>query len=167
MSFAASFLSIIFMFLFLFSIGSNMTLISCFAFHLCCFLCNDRYRVCNYLDKIPLHAYCINICLPIKYTQISTTPIPPTSLSPFNCHIFLITCFVCLYLQLAQKLYEGIKLSDDEATGLITYMRTDGLHVGIFFFHLYWTCSFSDSEIYKSPRSKSHFVNFSYLTIVN
>lgn len=32
-------------------------------------------------------------------------------------------------MKLAQKLYEGIKLSDKEATGLITYMRTDGLHV--------------------------------------
>lgn len=32
-------------------------------------------------------------------------------------------------MKLAQKLYEGIKLSDGEATGLITYMRTDGLHV--------------------------------------
>ncbi|KAJ6807002.1 uncharacterized protein M6B38_106945 [Iris pallida] len=32
-------------------------------------------------------------------------------------------------MKLAQKLYEGIKLSDAEATGLITYMRTDGLHV--------------------------------------
>lgn len=32
-------------------------------------------------------------------------------------------------VQLAQKLYEGVKLSDSEATGLITYMRTDGLHV--------------------------------------
>ncbi|KAK9107100.1 hypothetical protein Syun_023111 [Stephania yunnanensis] len=32
-------------------------------------------------------------------------------------------------MKLAQKLYEGIKLSDAEATGLITYMRTDGLHI--------------------------------------
>ncbi|CAA6670091.1 unnamed protein product [Spirodela intermedia] len=32
-------------------------------------------------------------------------------------------------MKLAQKLYEGVKLSDSEATGLITYMRTDGLHV--------------------------------------
>ncbi|KAK1292320.1 hypothetical protein QJS10_CPB17g00389 [Acorus calamus] len=31
---------------------------------------------------------------------------------------------------LAQKLYEGVKLSENEATGLITYMRTDRLHVG-------------------------------------
>lgn len=33
-------------------------------------------------------------------------------------------------MQLAQKLYEGVELSKDEETGLITYMRTDGLHVG-------------------------------------
>lgn len=32
-------------------------------------------------------------------------------------------------MKLAQKLYEGVKLANDEATGLITYMRTDGLHV--------------------------------------
>jgi DNA topoisomerase IA len=36
---------------------------------------------------------------------------------------------VLFLLQLAQKLYEGVKLSDGEATGLITYMRTDGFHV--------------------------------------
>lgn len=33
-------------------------------------------------------------------------------------------------MQLAQKLYEGVQLSDGKAAGLITYMRTDGLHVG-------------------------------------
>ncbi|XP_020587950.1 uncharacterized protein LOC110029831 [Phalaenopsis equestris] len=32
-------------------------------------------------------------------------------------------------MKLAQQLYEGIKLSDKEATGLITYMRTDGMHI--------------------------------------
>ncbi|KAG0475360.1 hypothetical protein HPP92_015046 [Vanilla planifolia] len=32
-------------------------------------------------------------------------------------------------MKLAQQLYEGVKLSDNEATGLITYMRTDGVHV--------------------------------------
>lgn len=32
-------------------------------------------------------------------------------------------------MKLAQKLYEGVMLSDGEATGLITYMRTDGLHI--------------------------------------
>ncbi|GMI97410.1 hypothetical protein like AT4G31210 [Hibiscus trionum] len=32
-------------------------------------------------------------------------------------------------MKLAQKLYEGIQLSDGEATGLITYTRTDGLHI--------------------------------------
>lgn len=32
-------------------------------------------------------------------------------------------------MKLAQKLYEGVQLSDGKATGLITYMRTDGLHV--------------------------------------
>ncbi|KAK8683228.1 hypothetical protein V6N13_039293 [Hibiscus sabdariffa] len=32
-------------------------------------------------------------------------------------------------MKLAQKLYEGIRLSDGEATGLITYSRTDGLHI--------------------------------------
>ncbi|KAM3252036.1 DNA topoisomerase 1 isoform X1 [Capsicum annuum] len=32
-------------------------------------------------------------------------------------------------MKLAQKLYEGIQLSDGKATGLITYIRTDGLHI--------------------------------------
>ena len=36
-------------------------------------------------------------------------------------------------MQVAQKLYEGVQLSDGKATGLITYLRTDGLHVGINF----------------------------------
>ncbi|XP_013598562.1 PREDICTED: DNA topoisomerase 1-like isoform X2 [Brassica oleracea var. oleracea] len=33
-------------------------------------------------------------------------------------------------MKLAQKLYEGVQLSDGQSTGLITYMRTDGLHIG-------------------------------------
>ncbi|KNA24713.1 hypothetical protein SOVF_013350, partial [Spinacia oleracea] len=32
-------------------------------------------------------------------------------------------------MMLAQKLYEGIEFADGEAAGLITYMRTDGLHI--------------------------------------
>lgn len=32
-------------------------------------------------------------------------------------------------MKLAQKLYEGVQLLDDQATGLITYMRTDGLNI--------------------------------------
>ncbi|XP_048636615.1 DNA topoisomerase 1 isoform X2 [Brassica napus] len=32
-------------------------------------------------------------------------------------------------MKLAQKLYEGVQLSDGQSTGLITYMRTDGLHI--------------------------------------
>ncbi|XP_024031658.1 uncharacterized protein LOC21402780 [Morus notabilis] len=32
-------------------------------------------------------------------------------------------------MKLAQKLYEGIQLSDGKAAGLITYMRTDGCHI--------------------------------------
>ncbi|XP_020536598.1 DNA topoisomerase 1 isoform X2 [Jatropha curcas] len=32
-------------------------------------------------------------------------------------------------MKLAQKLYEGVQLSDGKATGLITYIRTDGLHI--------------------------------------
>nr|ACF22718.1 DNA topoisomerase family [Brachypodium distachyon] len=31
--------------------------------------------------------------------------------------------------EVAQKLYEGISLSSEEATGLITYLRTDGFHI--------------------------------------
>jgi DNA topoisomerase IA len=33
-------------------------------------------------------------------------------------------------MQIAQKLYEGVELANGIAVGLITYMRTDGLHVG-------------------------------------
>ncbi|KAI4380217.1 hypothetical protein MLD38_006434 [Melastoma candidum] len=32
-------------------------------------------------------------------------------------------------MKLAQKLYEGVELSDGKAVGLITYIRTDGLHI--------------------------------------
>ncbi|KAM7264007.1 hypothetical protein ACFE04_001690 [Oxalis oulophora] len=32
-------------------------------------------------------------------------------------------------MKLAQKLYEGVQLPDGKAVGLITYMRTDGLHI--------------------------------------
>ncbi|KAL4585929.1 hypothetical protein LXL04_010556 [Taraxacum kok-saghyz] len=32
-------------------------------------------------------------------------------------------------MKLAQKLYEGVKLPDGNSAGLITYMRTDGLHM--------------------------------------
>ncbi|KAG5121808.1 hypothetical protein JHK84_040148 [Glycine max] len=32
-------------------------------------------------------------------------------------------------MKLAQKLYEGVELSDSVAVGLITYIRTDGLHI--------------------------------------
>ncbi|MED6208622.1 hypothetical protein PIB30_047010 [Stylosanthes scabra] len=32
-------------------------------------------------------------------------------------------------MKLAQKLYEGVELSDGNAVGLITYIRTDGLHI--------------------------------------
>lgn len=34
-------------------------------------------------------------------------------------------------MQLAQKLYEGVQLSDGKSAGLITYTRTDGVHVCI------------------------------------
>ncbi|KAL2488008.1 DNA topoisomerase [Forsythia ovata] len=32
-------------------------------------------------------------------------------------------------MKVAQKLYEGVQLLNDKATGLITYVRTDGLHI--------------------------------------
>ncbi|KAJ1258989.1 hypothetical protein BS78_10G118600 [Paspalum vaginatum] len=32
-------------------------------------------------------------------------------------------------MKVAQKLYEGINISSEEATGLITYIRTDGFHI--------------------------------------
>lgn len=44
-------------------------------------------------------------------------------------------------MQLAQKLYEGVQLSDGKAAGLITYTRTDGLHVGIALAAWMFVCS--------------------------
>ncbi|CAN8326742.1 unnamed protein product [Cochlearia groenlandica] len=46
------------------------------------------------------------------------------------CSVFIV-CIVLIIstLQLAQKLYEGVQLSDGKSAGLITYMRTDGLHI--------------------------------------
>lgn len=44
---------------------------------------------------------------------------------------------IWLFMQLAQKLYEGIQLADGKAAGLITYPRTDGLHVKNFCLQLY------------------------------
>ncbi|KAJ4826148.1 hypothetical protein Tsubulata_030556 [Turnera subulata] len=32
-------------------------------------------------------------------------------------------------MKIAQKLYEGVQLADGKSTGLITYLRTDGLHI--------------------------------------
>jgi len=34
-------------------------------------------------------------------------------------------------MRIAQQLYEGISIGDDEQTGLITYMRTDSFHVAV------------------------------------
>jgi len=41
-----------------------------------------------------------------------------------------------VYVQIAQQLYEGVKLDSDEQTGLITYMRTDGVQVRFLFFKI-------------------------------
>jgi hypothetical protein len=46
-------------------------------------------------------------------------------------HITDLLTYFIIRMQLAQKLYEGVQLSDGKAAGLITYTRTDGLHVGI------------------------------------
>lgn len=47
-----------------------------------------------------------------------------------NCfHRDFNNCSMIAPTMLAQQLYEGIKLSDKESTGLITYMRTDGMHI--------------------------------------
>lgn len=47
--------------------------------------------------------------------------------------------YIVILMQLAQKLYEGVRLSDGTAAGLITYMRTDGLHVSIAFAASYFS----------------------------
>ncbi|XP_043700798.1 DNA topoisomerase 1-like [Telopea speciosissima] len=65
-----------------------------------------------------------------KRSQIRKNPPTPYITSTIQQDAANKLHFTATYtMKLAQKLYEGVKLSNQEATGLITYMRTDGLHV--------------------------------------
>lgn len=66
----------------------------------------------------------------IKTSKVQRNPPMPYITSTLQQDAASKLNFTAAYtMKVAQKLYEGIKLSDEEATGLITYMRTDGLHV--------------------------------------
>ncbi|WOL06554.1 hypothetical protein Cni_G15288 [Canna indica] len=66
----------------------------------------------------------------IKLTKVQKNPPVPYITSSLQQDSVNKLNFTASYtMKLAQKLYEGIKLSNEEATGLITYMRTDGLHI--------------------------------------
>ncbi|XP_016495229.1 uncharacterized protein LOC107814336 isoform X1 [Nicotiana tabacum] len=65
-----------------------------------------------------------------KITKKQRNPPPPYITSTLQQDAANKLDFTSTYtMKLAQKLYEGIQLSDGKATGLITYIRTDGLHI--------------------------------------
>ncbi|XP_043702486.1 DNA topoisomerase 1 [Telopea speciosissima] len=65
-----------------------------------------------------------------KRSQIRKNPPTPYITSTIQQDAANKLHFTATYtMKLAQKLYEGVKLTNQEAMGLITYMRTDGLHV--------------------------------------
>ncbi|MCD7453592.1 hypothetical protein HAX54_021535 [Datura stramonium] len=65
-----------------------------------------------------------------KITKKQRNPPPPYITSTLQQDAANKLDFSSTYtMKLAQKLYEGIQLSDGQATGLITYIRTDGLHI--------------------------------------
>lgn len=65
-----------------------------------------------------------------KITKKQRNPSPPYITSTLQQDAANKLDFTSTYtMKLAQKLYEGIQLSDGKATGLITYIRTDGLHI--------------------------------------
>lgn len=65
-----------------------------------------------------------------KITKKQRNPSPPYITSTLQQDAANKLDFSSTYtMKLAQKLYEGIQLSDGKSTGLITYIRTDGLHI--------------------------------------
>ncbi|XP_059285251.1 uncharacterized protein LOC132038602 isoform X2 [Lycium ferocissimum] len=65
-----------------------------------------------------------------KITKKQRNPPPPYITSTLQQDAANKLDFTSSYtMKVAQKLYEGIQLSDGQATGLITYIRTDGLHI--------------------------------------
>ncbi|KNA16878.1 hypothetical protein SOVF_085180 [Spinacia oleracea] len=65
-----------------------------------------------------------------KRTKINKNPPTPYITSTLQQDAANKLSFSASYtMKLAQKLYEGIQFADGKAAGLITYMRTDGLHI--------------------------------------
>eukprot|EP01018_Ginkgo_biloba_P017745 Gb_30151 [translate_table: standard] len=68
--------------------------------------------------------------LNLKRSSMRKNPPPPYITSTLQQDASNRLNFGATYtMKLAQKLYEGVKLSDNEVAGLITYMRTDGLRI--------------------------------------
>ncbi|KAK9757144.1 hypothetical protein RND81_01G143400 [Saponaria officinalis] len=65
-----------------------------------------------------------------KRSKVNKNPLTPYITSTLQQDAANKLNFSAAYtMKLAQKLYEGIEFSDGVASGLITYMRTDGLHI--------------------------------------
>ncbi|XP_058180832.1 uncharacterized protein LOC131299224 isoform X2 [Rhododendron vialii] len=65
-----------------------------------------------------------------KRNKIRKNPPAPYTTSTFQQDAAYKLHFTTTYsMKLAQRLYEGVELSDDKAAGLITYPRTDGFHI--------------------------------------
>ncbi|XP_074273592.1 uncharacterized protein LOC141597138 [Silene latifolia] len=66
----------------------------------------------------------------VKKSKVNRNPPTPYITSTLQQDAANKLNFTAAYtMKLAQKLYEGIEFSDGKAAGLITYMRTDGLHI--------------------------------------
>ncbi|ERN05773.1 hypothetical protein AMTR_s00006p00253660 [Amborella trichopoda] len=91
------------------------------------FLVNSQMEAERIAEKIRSSSFEV---VDVKRSQYSRSPPVPYITSTLQQDASNKLRFSASYtMKLAQKLYEGVKLSDKEATGLITYMRTDGLHV--------------------------------------
>lgn len=65
-----------------------------------------------------------------KRNKMRKNPPPPYITSTLQQDAANKLQFTTFYtMKLAQKLYEGVQLSDGQAAGLITYTRTDGVHI--------------------------------------
>ncbi|CAN6446734.1 unnamed protein product [Victoria cruziana] len=66
----------------------------------------------------------------VNFSKMHKNPLPPYITSTLQQDAANKLSFSAAYtMKLAQKLYEGVKLLNDEATGLITYIRTDSFHI--------------------------------------
>lgn len=66
----------------------------------------------------------------VKRTKVNRKPPTPYITSTLQQDAANKLNFSAAYtMKLAQKLYEGVQLSDGEAAGLVTYIRTDGLNI--------------------------------------